>query len=205
MKSTPIPAPDATSPLVFLDALTRDDCRDVRIWRNAIHDLGMLRTTRRLTEQEQMTFFDEVVTNPRSPHRYFAVRLKCDYPTNVPVLGKLPATVCFTQFVGMVGLTNIDADNGAAEISLIVSPNHRRQGIGARAVDLVLEEAFDRMRLLTVYGEVYHCNEPGVTFWAQVIEKHKAIGSILPRRKFWNGRLYSATYFAIPAPEARAL
>lgn len=173
---------------LVLDALTHEDCEAARLWRNELHDAGMLRTTRRLTDEEQSDFFYKVVANPSSRHRYLAVRL-------VDGLGP--------SFVAMVGLTDISPENGTAEISLIVSPENRRHGIGRSAVSLILREAFDRMRLAAVYGEVYRCNTVGVEFWARICGEYGGSRVTLPCRKFWNGVHYDSTYFTVTAKKFR--
>ncbi|HYM24450.1 MAG TPA: GNAT family protein, partial [Vicinamibacterales bacterium] len=98
--------------------------------------------------------------------------------------------------VACVGLTDIQWENGLAEISLIVDPERAKCGHGAAAVKLVLAEAFDRLRLETVFGEVYSCN-PATDFWIKVTEPYGAVAVRLPRRKFWNGQLFDSLYFSI--------
>jgi len=96
----------------------------------------------------------------------------------------------------MGGLTNIEWENGLAEISLIIDPSYRGGGRGRMAVQLLLDQAFCRLRLETVFGEVYTIN-PALDFWAKVARHYTADCTTLPRRKFWNGNLYSSMYFSI--------
>ena len=140
-------------------------------WRNK-HREG-LRTPGFTTDEQQAAFYRDVICNPTSPHRYWCV------------LGR------GGQFQAMVGLTYISWENGSAEISLITDG---RGGVGQKAVRLVLEEAFYRMRLLTVYGEVYHAN-PAKEFWDKMVAGFHGAAVILPRRKFWDGHLHDSTYF----------
>lgn len=173
-----------------LDALTRADCQLVRQWRNAAHDVGMLRTPYPLNPDQQDAFYDRAILQPaNSAHRYYAVR-----PLN---------TLPDDCLCAMVGLTNISWENGHTEISLIVDPMYRRQGVGKDAVRLVLIEALTRLRLNAVYGEVYHCNETGLLFWRQIINLFGAKVSRLPARKFWQGRFHDSTYFTITASAFR--
>lgn len=173
-----------------LGALTCEDCEVARQWRNA-DDVRMgLRTPFMLPEEMQADFYRDVVCNRESRHRYWAVRN-----------GNL--------LVAMVGLTDIEWENGLAEISLLVSPDVSKQGAGSAAVHLALREAFERMRLLTVVGLCYSHN-PAAGFWAQQLRRWPGTGSTtLPRRKFWDGRLHDALYFyftaeGFAAPERHA-
>ena len=64
---------------------------------------------------------------------------------------------------------------------------------------LILREAFERMRLLTVFGEVYHCNQAALAFWDRIIGDSGNIARV-PRRKFWDGELHDSTLFWFTAP-----
>jgi RimJ/RimL family protein N-acetyltransferase len=104
-----------------LETLTRDQCQQVRVWRN--NEPEFLRTPYLLTEKMQDDFFDNVVNNRDSKHRYFAL---IELEENG--YEKLNKPQYFHRFIGMVGLTNIEWENGTAEISLIINPEYRRQG-----------------------------------------------------------------------------
>lgn len=164
---------------LYLDAMVRDHCETVRRWRRDYRQC--LRTPMLLTPEMQADFYDTEVCDRRSPHRYFALR---ESPT---------------VFVGMGGITNIQWENGLGEISLFIDPRRLGQGYGEQAVALLLAEAFDRLRLLTVVGECYLSND-FAPFWVKVTERYGGTTTTLPRRKWWNGRLYDALYFSIPAP-----
>ena len=157
-----------------LKALERWHVEAVREWRN--EDLSFLRTPYRLTTDMQQDFYDEVVCNRDSKHRYFAI-----------VDGGL--------FIGMGGLTNIDYVNGNAEVSLIINPKDRHMGYGKRAFALLHEEAIFNLRLDNVWGVVY--NTGNVEFWHSVIDDYEGYRVKLPRRKFYNGEYYDAMWFMI--------
>lgn len=162
-----------------LDALTEADCIEMQGVRNEEAVRSGLRTPYLATKESQQKFYREIVCNPSSPHRYYAIR------TN-DASGKA---------VGMVGLTAISWENGHAEISLVVTDGFRGQGVGRAAVDLVLEEAFKRMRLVTVFGECYE-NNTALAWWMKLVEAWPDAGwTTVPRRKFWAGKLYSSTFF----------
>jgi GNAT superfamily N-acetyltransferase len=92
----------------------------------------------------------------------------------------------------MGGLTGIQWENGLTEISLLLSPDHRGQGVGEDAVLALLEEAFERMRLNQVVGECYSCS-PALPFWQGLVKKFNGGWVTLPQRKYWAGQWF-ATY-----------
>lgn len=159
-----------------LDALTLADCERVREWRNA-HPAG-LRTPYLLTERMQRTFYERVISDRAAPHRYWAVRQG-------------------GELVAMVGLTDIAWENGHAEISLVVQPHAQQRGVGKESVRLVLQQAFDHMRLLTVFGECYANNATGLAFWQRMLHAYGAADAFveLPRRKYRDGKLHGSVVF----------
>lgn len=157
-----------------LDALTAEDCEAARGWRNVARET--LRTPFMLTETMQRDFYGDVVCNRRSAHRYFAIRLN----------GAL---------IGMGGLTNIAWEAGSAEISLILAPSHRGEGLGRQSVVLLLEEAFCVLRLVHVYGEVYQSNPGALGFWSRLARDWDAKTATLPARSFWAGQHWDSLYF----------
>lgn len=167
-----------------LEPVTRDGCELARRWRNEV--LGTLRTPFPLTAEQQEAFYQSL-QDRNCLHRYWEVGK--EFRVNERPL---------YDMVGLVGLTNIDWYNGCAEISLIISPNHRGKGIGKEAVRLVLEQAFMYMRMHQVYGEVYFSN-PGIDFWRKVVKEYGGYSTTLPDRKWWDGKWWDSLYFAIKA------
>lgn len=168
-----------------LQAPTRDEVMRAREWRNG-DSLDTLRTPFRLTEEMQGDFYRDVISNRSSPHRFFSM---------------YSGDGVFTAFGG---LTNIQWENGLAEISLIVHPEYRGKGIGRASVDVLLAEAFDRMRLMTVCGEVYKCNTTAAAFWTDLAAAGDWTMLELPRRKWAEGRLWDSLYFSVSIEQARA-
>jgi len=170
-----------------LEVLTRGQCQAVRDWRNK--ELQFLRTPYRITEIMQDAFFDNVINDRDSKHRYFAIMNdeKITPYVNEPYIE--------TTFIGMTGLTNIEWENGTAEISLIINPDYRGKGYGKKSVDLLLHEAFDSMRLYSIYGEVYECGNKG--FWDKIVEYNNGYKTKLQDRKFYNGIMYDSMWFSI--------
>jgi RimJ/RimL family protein N-acetyltransferase len=156
-----------------LETLTREQVQLVRLWRN--EELNFLRTPYPITEQMQNEFYDNVVNNRESKHRYFAIMEE-------------------NECIGMCGLTNIEWENGTAEISLIINPDYRGKGHGKKSVSLLLEEAFYNMRLLSVFGEVYNCGNRG--FWEKLVNEKKGYKTELKHRKYHNGQMYDSMWFS---------
>lgn len=127
--------------------LTLEEVQLVREWRNDPAVLPMLRTGYK-TEDEQAQFYRDVICNPESVHRYYAVIA----PNGA--------------FVGMGGLTYLVL--GEAEISLILAPESRGCGLGRAAVDALLAEA-KRLGVVQVIGECYE--QGNVAFWAKQLQR----------------------------------
>ena len=128
----------------------------------------------------QDNFYDNVVNNRDSKHRYFAI--PSDWIGQEDVL------------IGMAGLTNIEWENGCAEISLIINPKRRGKGYGKKAVDLLLDEAFSNMRLSSVFGEVYECGNKG--FWETMVRAFSGYRTSLVDRKYYNGQMFGSMWFS---------
>ena len=156
-----------------IKAPTRADCEQVRLWRN--ETLESFRTPYPLTEEMQGHFYDEVVCNRDHNSRWWSV-------------------YSGETFVGLAGLTDIEWENGLAQISLVIYP--QGNGYGRQAVQMVLDEAFGNMGLKTVYGECYECN-PAIEFWGKITEENDGYITMIPRRKLWQGQLYDAMHFSI--------
>lgn len=158
-----------------LRELSREDCETIRQWRNQW--LVSLRTPYMLTKEMQEDFYDKIICNRDSRHRYWAVYI------DDPILA-----------IG--GITNIQWENSVGEISLIVDPQHLGREIGTKSVELILDQAFNYMNLKTIYGECYMCN-PAVDFWKKIVDKYKGFQTGMPSRKFWNGDYWGSYYFSI--------
>lgn len=175
--STGVRAPGPITDLgrrLELDALQRTDMETIRYWRMLARQT--LRTPFVATELQQEAFYRDVASNPNSPHRYYAIRLD-------------------RKIFGCCGLTNISWENGTAEISLIVDSANRGRGIGREVVRRLLVEAFERFRLVHVWGEAYR-NNPDIAFWERLVADYpNAYRLDWPVRKFWDGRHYGSLLF----------
>lgn len=99
------------------------------------------------------------------------------------------------KVIGLTGLVNISWENRSAEISIILDPGCKGKGLGRAAIDLLLDQGFNKMNLDVIYGECYLCNR-NLGFWHKMFDE-KAKWVRLPDRKYWNGRYWDSDYFSI--------
>ena len=158
-----------------LKAPTAKDAEQVRLWRSKTPESW--RTPYSLTEEMQADFYRNVVCNRHSNSRWWSV-----YTAD--------------NLIAFTGLTDIEWENGLAQISIIVMPEVSDLNRNAEIFDMVIEQAFDNMGLSTVYGECYECN-PAVEFWKKITDKHGGYYTMIPRRKRWQGQLYDALHFSL--------
>lgn len=159
-----------------LEPLTFEQCEKVRIWRNA--EMECWRTPFMLTEEMQKEFYQRCCDR-NSPHRYWALIKVNDI------------------FAGMGGITYIQWENRIGEITFIIDPNYRKDGNGEKAVDLLLDQAFNHLNLQTVFGECYEVNAEGIVFWEKLKEKYNGYETALPNRKYYKGKYWRSLYFSI--------
>lgn len=160
-----------------LDHLTLEQCELVRQWRNEPDVLPMLRTPEPLTAEQQAAFYRDVVCNPGSNHRYYAL-----IATRLQRVEEERREV----FVGMGGLTYLNRTPGEAEISLILGPSFRQDGHGTRAVQALRAEAA-RLGLKWVVGECYDRN-PALSFWVKTVTRTDASVRYVDGRMFFRMR-----------------
>jgi len=156
-----------------LDALTLEQCEQVRLWRNDA--LYALRTPYPLTAEQQAEFYRNVVCDRNARSRYWAVILA-------------------DSFVGQAGLENIEWENRRAEISLLIDTQYRGKGIGEQAFELLMEQGFKYMNLDHIWGECYLSN-PAIKFWTRLAEKHNAKTVVIPATRFWEGNTVASYHF----------
>ena len=163
---------------------TLEDWELVRQWRNEC--LESLRTPFPLTYEQQQEHYRNVVCNREARARWWTVL------DEFPEVGN--------AMVGAVGLENIEWENGRAEISLIVDPHLKRKGFGREAVKLVLEQAFNHLRLYSVYGECYDCS-PAREFWQKIVESYSPHWDrTRPSVKYRNGEYHGSYLFTFFTP-----
>lgn len=119
------------------------------------------------TQEEQAAFYRDVVSNPESDHRYYALCAPRPY-SSIPVTlsygdnGIQPRYAESHDFIGLGGLTYLSRVPGDAELSLILGPSFRGRGLGVRAVVALMAEAAN-LGLRGVVGECYVGG--AVKFW----------------------------------------
>ncbi len=173
-----------------LDILNYEDLITSTGWRN--NHMETLRTPIMLNSIMQNDFYENVICNRKSEHRYWALK-----ETRKELKEKSSLTWDEEVLVGVGGLTNISWENRNAEISLIIDDKYHRQGLGEKAVELLLDQAFNYMNLENVYGEVYTCNETGLLFWREIVKEYSAYMVYLDARKYWQGEYWKSMWFNI--------
>lgn len=161
--------------MIYLDCLSLEDVQKYRKWRNQLK--GIYRTPFKITGGMQEDWYFNTVNNRNSNNRYFAIKQKGG------------------EFIGVGGITDIQWENGIGEIALTLGPDFQQKGYGENAVDLLLTEAFNDMRLQNIYGECYKCN-PALKFWKKMISKYGGYQTVLPARKYFNGQFWDSVYFS---------
>lgn len=172
--------------MIYFDALTESDCEQVRKWRN--EDISAARTPFLLTADMQRDFYREV-SNRDSKHRYWAICEDQDVDSDIaicwPIVLKNGGKI--RNMLGIAGLTNIEWENGCAEIALMIAPDERGQGYGSEAFELIKLWGFARMRLHTIYACVYDTNPHLIRWWR---ERKPTEECSYPGGKFWDGVHY---------------
>jgi hypothetical protein len=153
-----------------LKCLTLPDLEQVRQWRN--EQLESLRTPFYLTKEQQEQFHKTVICNRQANARFWGIWERYD-------------------FIGMVGLENMQWESRLAEISLLISPDYADKS--EEALSLLLHEGFMNMNLVNIYTEVYACS-PYRKFWLEQAVKYGCIISVLPCRKYYNNTYWPSHY-----------
>jgi RimJ/RimL family protein N-acetyltransferase len=177
--------------------LSLSDCEQVRQWRNQVPE--MLRTSFLLTKEMQEKFYHEVVCDRNARSRFWGLINPNKEPIKESqnyIIDKALYDMHPYELIGMAGLENIQHENQLAEISLILDPE--RTDFMDKALNFLLNKAFNELNLENVYTEVYSCN-PHLDFWLNQHEKfNKDLPFIvLPSRKFYKGMYFNSFYINI--------
>lgn len=151
-----------------------DDWERVRQWRMTCPE--SLRTPYPLTMQQQHEHYRDVVCDRNSPDKWWMYGLSC-----------------------AVGLQGISPTNRRAEVSLIVDPKHRGEGIGSDAFRALLRHAWNVLNLHTVWGECYYCSR-SLDFWQGLVRELGGQGSRIPHTKWWDGKWQDSWLFTVVSP-----
>jgi len=101
--------------------------------------------------------------------------------------------------LGMVTLTDIDSKNGNAEIhiKLAIGDEFRNKGYGSEAINLMVNYAFNELRLNLVYAKV---NEYNISSQKMFLKCGFTNEGILKHRIFKKGKYYDVISFSIINP-----
>lgn len=103
-----------------------------------------------LTDVQVRAFWEEIISEPGPTLRYFGIE-------------PLPGQIGESTLVGACSLQQIDPRNRHAELSIfMLNTAVRGQGYGTEATRLLLNYAFEVIRLDKVYLGVYEFNEAGL-------------------------------------------
>jgi len=166
-----------------LKELTLEDCERVRQWRN--NCLESLRTPFLLTKEMQEQFYRDIICNRNARARYWGVWIEYG-----------GESCRADEFIGMIGLENIEWENRRAEISIILNPEYRGKGYGEQAVDLLLEQGFTYLNLENIWGECFLCNS-AIGFWKEIVKKYYGFAFTMQNTKYCKGQYYNSYYFNI--------
>jgi RimJ/RimL family protein N-acetyltransferase len=154
-------------------ALNKNDMALILKWRSKCPE--SLRTNKELTIENQLDFYDNVISNKNSNARWWGIEVNY-------------------VLVGYCAIENTSWENRNGEISLLIDPEYHDKGYGKEAIKILLDKGFNQLNLNNIYGEVYLCNS-AVSFWEKIIKQYNGTKSIMPNRKYWNGQYYDAIYF----------
>lgn len=143
-------------------------------WREL--DLSCLRTSNYILDIEQENFYESL--SKRKDILLFSVLNESG------------------GLVGICGFVNINNQNRNAEISLIINPYFRRSGYGKNVLNLLLKYGFKVCNFRNIFGEAYLCNN-NIDFWQKYIEENNLFSTLLPERKYFNGKYHDSIYFNI--------
>ena len=163
-----------------LQELRHDQMATIKNWRNA--NLAGMRTSHLITYEMQLDFYQYIICDRSSKHRYWAINYK----------GVLN---------GMGGITYISWENSQGELSIILSPQLEdedgfQQLVFDKAIRMLLDKGFLELNLRFVAAEVYDCN-PYRSYWnklASLWNPQKPSISTLTCRKYWDGQYYDSQY-----------
>jgi RimJ/RimL family protein N-acetyltransferase len=164
-----------------LKVLSMEDCEQVRLWRNEC--LYALRTPHPSTKEQQEEFYLNVVCDKNTNSLYRGVTTE---------IGKDDETI--DMLIGMVGLENIEKENGRAEISIMINPEYQQAGFGWDAMEALLKLGFTYERIENIWGECYTSN-PAINFWRKICKRYNAYTTMMKNTKLWDDVYHDSLLF----------
>ena len=175
-----------------LRALELDDMEYIRQWRNQC--LDTLRTPCPLTKEQQEDWYRNEICNRQSRSRFWGIWVPGFSSKSVNATS---VKFCSHRLIGYGGIENIQWENSIGEISLLINPEYQGQGYGKQAAIEIITQAFNRLNLHTVFGEVYMSN-PAYAFWAKLVNLYdNNFNTVIPDRKYLDGKYYNSMYFSV--------
>ncbi len=160
----------------MLKPLSIDDMVPIREWRNQV--LETLRTPIALTKEQQEDWYRNEICNRNSRSRFFGI-------WHDDILS------------GYGGIENIQWENSIGEISLLISPFARKEGLGFWSALEIINHGFNNLNLHTIFAECYS-NNTAVNFWHKVFAQYLNYSEVvLPERKYYGGKYYDSMYFSV--------
>lgn len=156
-----------------LRPIEKSDIEQIRKWRN--EQIEILRTPFYLTEIMQDDWFENIVSDRNSKYRFYACEDK--------------------KLIGYCAL-EIHWENRQAEMGIVLGKENTKKGYGDKVADLLISEAKDRLNLDYVTFESYG-NNKSKSFWIKLIDRYNGSLTIIPKRKYFNGKYYDSIYGVI--------
>jgi RimJ/RimL family protein N-acetyltransferase len=103
-----------------------------------------------------------------------------------------------SELLGWVFLYKIEQEHGRAEIGILLAPESRGKGVGRLAMNMMLEIAFNQLRLHRVYLTTRGINRRGIALYQKLgfsIEGH------LREHAFVQGEFYDTVFMGILSRE----
>lgn len=166
------------------------------------------RVTLRTVEENDLEFIRDGVNHPD-------VRslVGQSFPTNIPQEEKFfdeanenddVIQVLITaqnDRIGFMEFDPIDRETGTAELAFWVLPEYQREGYAREAAELMLEYAFNELRMHKVSANVYEFNEPSMEFLKDIGFTQEGV---LRENAFVGGEYHDTYYFGILEREWRS-
>ena len=168
---------------IELKELSEDDLQYLLKWRNSEDVRPYTREFKPLTMENQMKWYKSL---PDSNNIMFGIY-------HHEKIGK--TDIIRSTLIGCCGLTNIDWKNGHTEVSIYIgAKDWQRKGHASTCLQLLLQYAFNELRLHRVYATIFSYNKKSITLFEKngfTFEgDHKDA-------RFWNGKYYDEKMYSV--------
>ncbi len=132
-----------------LGPLDSEHVAEIRSWRNDYRIWKFTRQNDYLDDIEHGDWFTRQASDPTV--KMYSIMLSDGESVRV---------------VGVCGFTSVDYRNSRAEFSLYIAPGFQRQGLGKKALSVLLGHGFDNHGFRLIYGETFAGNPAAGMFEA---------------------------------------